>query len=138
MSDQTSTPIPPPEKKSSRTVLIIGASLATIMIIIVLFAYVFIPFIYRPIPEVTLVEGHDSLQGFDIVFIVDANVKNNGGDGYVKVYADISGYGRYEKQDQRVYLVNGESRIVKFTFDVNLWGILGSPSITYRAWAVAD
>ena len=91
-----------------------------------------------PRPEVTMVQGYSSLQGLNIVFIVDSTVKNNGGDGWVEVYAEISGYGKYEKQDQRIYLPSGESKTLKFTFDVSLWGILGSPSITYRSWAVAD
>jgi len=58
-------------------------------------------------------------------------------DGWIKVFAEISGAGKYEKQDERVHLASGESRQLTFTFDINLWGALFS-SMTYKAWAVAD
>lgn len=139
MFHRTSTPPPPPpEKKPSRTAVRIGAVLATIIIVIVVFASVFILVINRPRPEITLVNGYESLQGLNYVFKVDATVKNNGASGWVKVYASISGAGRYEKQDQRIYLASGESRSLQFVFDISLWGALSSPSISYKAWAVAD
>jgi len=139
MSQQTSTPSSSPtEKKPLGKGVIIIAVLAVVVVVLVLFTFVLIPIINRPRPEITMVQGYSSLQGLNIVFIVDSTVKNEGGAGWVKVYAEISGYGRYEKQDQRIYLASGESETLKFTFDVSLWGILGSPSIIYRVWAVAD
>ena len=65
-------------------------------------------------------------------------VRNKGADGWIRVYAEISGAGRYEKQDQRIYLASGESKTLQFVFDISLWGALTNPVISYRAWAVAD
>ena len=76
-----------------------------------------------------VVNGYESFQGLNYVFVVDVTVRNNGADGWIKVYAEISGAGRYEKQDQRIYLANGKSKRLRFVFDISFWGALGNPSI---------
>lgn len=91
----------------------------------------------RPKPEIVSTYGHEGFQELDYVCFVEVTVKNNGGDGWIKVFAEISGAGKYEKQDQRIYLASGESQDLIFTFDISFWGVLFS-SITYRAWAVVD
>jgi len=108
-----------------------------IIVAILLVAFVLFPLINRPQPEVTLVNGYESFQGLNYVYRVDVNVKNNGADGWVRVYAELSGAGRYEKLDKRIYLAKGESDSVQFSFDISIWGALTSPAVTYRAWAVA-
>ncbi|MDI6691381.1 MAG: hypothetical protein QME50_05885 [Candidatus Bathyarchaeota archaeon] len=90
-----------------------------------------------PKPEITSTYGHDGFQGLNYVCYVEVTVRNNGGDGWIKVFAEISGAGKYEKQEQRVYQKNGESKDLTFVFDISFWGALFS-SMTYRAWAVAD
>lgn len=70
---------------------------------------------------------------------VDVTVRNNGGEGWIKVFADVSGAGKYEKQDDRVYLGSGEAKDLTFVFDISFLGTLFSlGDLTYRAWAVAD
>lgn len=137
MSQQTSIPPSPPQKKPIGKGVIVTV-LAVVIVAIVLIAFVLIPLINRPQPEITLVNGYESFQGLNYVYKVDVNVKNNGADGWVRVYAEISGAGRYEKQDHRTYLARGESESLQFVFDISLWGALTNPTITYRAWAVVD
>ena len=91
----------------------------------------------RPKPEIISTYEYDGFQGFNYVCYVEVTVKNNGGDGWIKVFAEISGAGKYEKQNQRIHLASGESQHLTFTFDISLWGALFN-SLTYRAWAVAD
>jgi len=83
-----------------------------------------------PKPEITSKSG----QGVMYAYYVEATVRNNGGDGWIKVFAEVSGAGEYQKQDQRVHLASGESLDLIFTF------YRDSPfsSISYRVWAVAD
>lgn len=92
-----------------------------------------------PKPEIVSKYGHDGFQGLNYVLYVDVTVRNNGGEGWIKVFADISGAGKYEKQEQRVYLKSGETKDLTFVFDISFLGTLFSlGDITYRAWAVAD
>lgn len=140
MFQQTSMPQPPspqPPKKPFSKGLLVG----TVLIIVVLAAvaaFVFFKFINIPKPQITLVNGHDGFQGFNYVYYVDVSVKNNGVDGWIKVIAEIHGAGRYETQDKRVYVASGQTNSLQFVFDINLWGALGNPSVSYRAWANAD
>jgi hypothetical protein len=135
MTQQSS--IPQPQKKPLSKSMIVGIIIVAIVLISV-FAFVFSTFINIPKPEVTLVNGYESFQGFNYVYKVDVSVRNNGASGWVKVYAEISGAGRYEKQYKRIYLASGESDARQFVFDISLWGALTNPTITYRAWANAD
>jgi len=96
-----------------------------------------IPFINRPKPDIVLLDGHDGFQGLDYVVYVDVGVKNNGGDGWVTVYAELRGGGRYEEKNERIYLASGETKQLQFVFDVSFWSSLFS-SMTYRAWVVVD
>jgi len=88
-----------------------------------------------PKPEITKLDGYGSLQNLNWVFYVDVTVKNNGEEGNVIVYAEISGAGKYEKKEQLIYLAKGESKDLSFTFDISFWNALFS-QITYSAWAV--
>lgn len=87
-----------------------------------------------PDPEVTTVQGHCSQQETETVFIVDVTVKNNGGEGWVKVYVVTSGFERVleRKTWHRIYFARGENKTLSFTFEE------GGPSVTYRAWAEVD
>jgi hypothetical protein len=69
------------------------------------------------------------------VAYVDVGVKNNGGEGWITVYVEIEGAGKYEKKEQRIYVASGETRQLQFVFDISLWNALFS-SMTYRAWAI--
>ena len=89
----------------------------------------------RPRPDVTLVDGHDGFQGFNYVIYVDVGVKNNGGDGWVIVYAELKSGGRYEEQNKRIYMASGETKQLQFVYDVSFWSSAFS-SMTYRAWVV--
>lgn len=90
----------------------------------------------KPKPKVTSVEGELSpdLKRYK----VNVAVENNGADGWVVVYARIVVAGKYRRQDQRIYLVNGENESLQFAFDISFWGATTSPSVSYRAWAEAE
>ena len=140
MAQQTSMPQPPPpqppKKRFSKGVLV-----GTVLIIIVLVsvvAFVFLTFVNKPKPQITLVDGYEGFQGFNYVYYVDVSVKNNGVDGWIRVYAEINGAGRVEQQDKRVYVASGQSNSLQFVFDISLWGALSNPTISSRAWANAD
>jgi len=47
--------------------------------------------------------------------IVDATVRNNGGEGWVKIVAEVW-CGKYEKQEQKIYMKAGETQNIRFTF----------------------
>lgn len=85
-----------------------------------------------PKTEVTNMESVYSNDNRFLYFHV--TISNKGGAGWVRVYAEVSGEGVYEKQDQRIFLESGELRELSFTFNVT-WN--GTP-IYCRAWAVAD
>jgi hypothetical protein len=110
----------------------------TIIVLIAILAFVFLTFINKPKPQITLVNGHEGFQGLNYVYYVDVSVRNNGVDGWIKVYAEINGAGRYETQDKRVYVASGQTNSMQFVFDISLWGVLSNPTISYRAWANAD
>jgi uncharacterized protein (TIGR02588 family) len=140
MSQQTSTlPPSPQEKKPFGKSVIIGV-LVVVIIALVVFAFVFlIPIINRPRPEITLVSGYGVFQGSINQYIINVTVKNNGADGWVRVYAEIYGAGMYEKQDQRIYLASGESKSLQLVFDIpGALPFLSTPPISYKACAVAD
>jgi hypothetical protein len=106
------------------------------LIIVVGIVWLFNNIVNKPRPEIISTYGCDGFQGLNYVIFVDVTVKNNGASGPVVVYAEISGAGKYEKQEQTIYLSSGEQRTVRFTFDVSFWGVLFS-QVNYRAWAVA-
>lgn len=122
-------------KKSPTKWIVLGVVIGIIVIASIVVAY---NFLNRPNPEITLLNGYEAFQGLNYVYKVDVRVENNGANGWVKVYAEISGAGRIEKLDKRTYLASGESKTLQFVFDISVWGALTNPTITYRAWAVAD
>ncbi|HUW47303.1 MAG TPA: hypothetical protein VMW36_00985 [Patescibacteria group bacterium] len=134
---QVTLPPPPPPKKRFSKGLLVGTVL-TIIVLIAILAFVFLPFINKPKPQVTLVNGHEGFQGLNYVYYVDVSVRNSGVDGWIKVYAEINGAGRYETQDKRVYVASGQTNSLQFVFDITLWGALSNPTVSYRAWANAD
>lgn len=131
MSNQ---PLPPPKPVKIRKSVLVGV-LVTVSVVLVIFAVVLMPLLNRPRPDIVLTNGHDGFQGLNYVIYVDVKVKNNGGEGWVTVYAELSGGGRYEEQNQRIYLASGETRQLQFVFDVTVWNALFS-SMSYSAWAV--
>ena len=140
MIKQTSIPQPPssqPPKKQFSKGLLVGTVLIIVVLVAVV-AFVFFTFVNKPKPQITLINGHEGFQGFNYVYYVDVSVKNNGVDGWVRVYAEINGAGRVEQQDKRVYVASGRSNSLQFVFDISLWGALSNPSISYRTWANAD
>ncbi len=133
-------PPPPPSTTNSKTVLsIIVASLIVVAVVAGVYFFALpalhIPGLNNPNPEITMVTGHEGLQGLNYVYYVDATVKNNGVSGWIALYAEINGAGRYERQDTRIYLGDGESQLHTFTFDISVLGTLSQPSISYKAWA---
>lgn len=91
-----------------------------------------------PKPKITAANGYESFQDLNRLYKVDVTVKNNGADGWNKVYVRIIVAGKYERQDQRIYLANGENKSLQFVFDISFWGATTSPFVSYRAWAEAD
>jgi hypothetical protein len=129
ISQQTTTPLPQTRKPKRSLWKWIAIAVAAIVIISVA---VFL--LSLPRPEIVLTDGHDGLQGLNYVGYVDVTVKNNGGSGWVTVHAELSGGGRFERQEQRVYVQAGKTENVQFVFDITIWNSLFS-SMQYKAWA---
>ncbi|MCW4010329.1 MAG: hypothetical protein NWF05_06880 [Candidatus Bathyarchaeota archaeon] len=133
MSDaQSSATIKIPLRKST----LIGVSVISI-ILFALVMFVLFSSVSSPNPEVVMVDGYEGLQGLNYVYYVDARVQNHGASGWVTLYAEINGAGRYEKQNMRIYLGNGEIKTATFTFDITVLGTLSNPSIKYKAWVTS-
>jgi hypothetical protein len=120
--------------KTIKTALIVIAIVVSIGVV----SFSLVPIVNSPKPEITMVDGHDGFQGLNYVYYVDTTIKNNGVNGWVTVYAEINGGGRYEKQDRQVYLGNGESKSETFAFDISFLGALSDSSIRYKTWATAS
>jgi len=125
----------PERRKTSPAVYVTVGIIVFSVIIALIFIVSNLPQLNPPRPEIISTNGYDGFQGLNYVLYIDVNVKNNGGSGYVIVYAEISGAGKYEKKESTIYLSSGQTQDVHFTFDVSFWGALLS-QITYRAWAV--
>ena len=116
----------------------VGIAIGIIVIVSIYTVYtILIPLINRPKPDITLLDGHDGFQGLNYVVYVDVGVKNNGGEGWITVYAELNSAGRYEEKNQRIFIASGEAKQLQFVFDVSFWSTAFS-SMTYRAWAVVD
>jgi hypothetical protein len=124
-------PVPSP-KKVQHINNQIWASILAIVIIVAAIGAAYV-LINQPRPEITLTNGHDGFQGLNYVAFVDVNVKNNGAAGFVTVHSELSGGGRFEQQEQTVYLNAGEIKSVQFVFDISFWNSLFS-SMSYRVW----
>lgn len=125
-------------KKSPTKWIVVGVVIGIVIIASVIVAYsVLKPLVNRPRPDITLLDGHDGFQGLNYVIYVDVGVKNHGGDGWVKVYAELRSGGRYEEQNKRIYMASGENKQLQFVYDVSFWSSVFS-TMTYKAWAVAD
>jgi len=133
MSDNRTVSHEVEPKKSSMKWIGVGILIGIIIIASITVAYIIIPFINRPKPDIILLDSHDGFQGLNYVVYVDVGVKNNGGDGWVTIYAELRGGGRYEEKNQKIYMASGETKQLQFVFDVSLWSSLFS-SMTYRAW----
>lgn len=104
-------------KKSPMKWIVVGVVIGIVIVASIVVAY---NFLNRPNPEITLLNGYEAFQGLNYVYKVDVRVENNGADGWVKVYAEISGAGRIEKLDKRTYLASGESKTLQFVFDISV------------------
>ena len=145
MSSIPPPPPPPPSNKGSKNTIVLAGITVVIVVSVLVLVFLFMfqsgmvgnPF--GPQPEVLIVSGHVGAQGLNAVYYVDVNVRNNGNAGYAIVYAEITGdAGKYEKQEQRVYIGTEDSRSLTFTFDISAWGSLNDLSIDYNAWATAE
>jgi hypothetical protein len=111
------------------------AIVIAVCIIVAMASYSAYIFLVRPQPDIVLVNGYDGFQGLQYVAFVDVRVKNNGGNGWVTVYAEMEASGYYEELNQRTYLASGQTKDLQFVFDISLLGQDFS-AFTYRAWAV--
>jgi len=139
--------------------ILIVAIVAISMFGVVIGAYVMLKLPPTPTPSPTpssppspfiTYTGYKSFNGREL-FKVNVTVKNDGGDGWVKVYAEISIAGQNKEQEpQRVFLANGETQSLQFVFEIDPYSIsptlplgvyptgIPTPEITYRAWATID
>ena len=106
-------------------------------IVIIVIGYLVFPILFGPKPEIVTLDGHGGLSGLNYMFNVDVTVKNNGREGWVRIYVELENAGRYEKQDRRLYLDANERKSTTFEFDTTLWGSLTSET-SYRAWVTLD
>ena len=83
-----------------------------------------------PKPEITSKSGEGLGNGYYVI----VTVRNNGGDGYIIVSAEVSGGEELQKQDRRIYLARGESLTLTFMF----YRDLPFGDMNYRVWARAD
>jgi hypothetical protein len=135
-SEQQQPTPSPPKKRHPAVYVVIGIIIGALCISAVYFVFVYMPYVESlPKPEIIRLDGYGGFEGFNYVFYVDVTVKNNGGEGYVSVFAEIRATGKYEKQEQILYMYKGQSQNVRFTFDITLWGSLVG-QVTYKAWAV--
>jgi len=135
MSSQTQSPSTPPVKvKESRWPLYTAVILAVIALILIgVYALNLPSKLNPPRPEIISMNSHEELAGLNYVVIyVDATIRNNGGEGWVKVIAELW-CGGYEKQEQKIYMKAGESRNIRFAFNVRLFQCF---SYRYNANAV--
>ena len=134
-------PPPPPPPLAQKKSIGKGVTIAIVIIAIVMLAivaYAFLPKLSGlagPNPQITMTNGREGFSGLNYVYYVDATVKNNGASGYVTVFGEINGAGRYEQKSTNLYLENGQSQSITLTFDISVLGSLSNPSISYRAWA---
>src|SRR3989304_7006656 len=99
--------------------ILIVAIVAISMFGVVIGAYVMLKLPPTPTPSPTpssppspfiTYTGYKSFNGREL-FKVNVTVKNDGGDGWVKVYAEISIAGQNKEQEpQRGFLANGETQ----------------------------
>jgi hypothetical protein len=130
------TPAQPKKKTSPIVYIAVGILIGAIIISVIYIAFVYVPHVASlPKPEITKLDGYGGFEGLNYVYYVDVTVKNNGEEGYVSVFAELKATGKYEKQEQILYMYKGQSQNVRFTFDITLWGALTS-QVTYKAWAV--
>jgi len=122
MSSQTQSPSTPPVKvKESRWPLYTAVILAVIALILIgVYALNLPSKLNPPRPEIISMNSHEGFVGLNYVIYVDATIRNNGGEGWVKVIAELW-CGGYEKQEQKIYMKAGETQNIRFTFDVRLF-----------------
>jgi hypothetical protein len=115
-------------------------AIAILVVAIIIVAFVALnrlnSFVNRPDPDITMFDVRSGFEGFDYFVYTDVRVVNEGGEGWVKVFSEIRG-SMYEEQNQRIYMAEGETKELKFKFDV---GLLESAFTTEncKAWAIAD
>lgn len=85
-----------------------------------------------PQVEVTSRTTRTGYEGLDYVVYVDCTVKNYGGSGRATVYAEVTQGSSYWQKEQQIYINDGESRDLSFTFkEISFWTL---ESGSYRVW----
>ena len=131
MSEQTSTL--PQRKKPIGKSVIIGVS-AIVIIALAIIAFVLIPILNRPNPEI--IAQTQRQEGYQ--FYVDVGVRNNGAGGWVKVYAQIESDIQFDVKETRLYLGNAEVKSLTFTFTLKFEQGSGGAMIASKVWATPD
>ena len=54
-------------------------------------------------------------------YTVEVVVKNNGGDGFVKVFAEINAFGEEMEKSERIFLEHTGQKSVEFVFNLDPW-----------------
>jgi hypothetical protein len=97
------------------------AVVAIVIIVVAVVAYYFLntPPTNPPNPETKLIRNYETFEGSQYVYKIFAEVTNNGGDGSTKVFAEKKQYDRAETLEYSIYLKNGETKILEFTFGLD-------------------
>jgi len=135
---------PTSARRNGKMAKLIGGALAVIVLVMAL--VIVLPFferaIEKPKPVIVFKNVYDTFEGLDYIAVVETRVRNEGGDGWIIVYADFSAGGQYEQKTQRLYLRKGETKYTWFKFDLDFWyslfgGLIDPETLkmAYRVWA---
>ena len=89
-----------------------------------------------PRPEVVSYDASSRLDGLDYMVIISGQVKNNGKDGKVVVFAELEN-GSYWKKEQTVYIRRDHTMILQFNFPEAELLEQELDAYDYKVWAKA-
>lgn len=142
------------KSKKASTKLVVVVLLAVVIIVgALIYSGVIEIFPPKPTPEPTVTNtpnnppnptilnsnGGEYLENGGYVYKIIGTVKNEGGDGYVKVYANLTlGTNTHAQQNQRLFFAEFEERGIEFSFINVYMNFTTGSKYDYALWAEAD
>jgi hypothetical protein len=93
--------------------------IAVLVVVIIIVGVVVYYYVNSSHFEATIIKCHMTFEDSQYVYKIFAEVTNNGGDGSTKVFAEKKQYDRAETLEYSIYLKNGETKILEFTFGLD-------------------